>query len=58
MAKKLRLNFNERSDFLSPLEEEYHFDGTLWQYPERQSLEAQIAENLQLKKSQVLCTNG
>jgi len=58
MAKKLRLNFNERSDFLSPLEEEYPFGGTLWQYPERQLLEAQIAENLQLKKSQVLCTNG
>ncbi len=58
MAKKLRLNFNERSDFISPLEEEYPFDGTLWQYPERQSLEAQIAEKFQLTNAQVLCTNG
>ncbi len=58
MAKKLRLNFNERSDFISPLEEEYPFDGTLWQYPERQLLEAQIAEKFQLKNTQVLCTNG
>ncbi|MCP4272476.1 MAG: hypothetical protein GY781_10980, partial [Gammaproteobacteria bacterium] len=57
MAKKLRLNFNERSDFISPLEEEYPVDGTLWQYPERQLLEAQIAEKFQLKNTQVLCTN-
>jgi len=55
MSKKLRLNFNERSDFISPLEEQYPFDGTLWQYPERQPLEAKL---FQLEPKQVLCTNG
>jgi len=58
MSKKLRLNFNERSDFISPLEEQYPFDGTLWQYPERQPLEAKIANLFQLEPKQVLCTNG
>ncbi len=58
MSKKLRLNFNERSDFLSPLESLYPFEGTLWQYPERQPLEARIAGLFHLQPQQVLCTNG
>jgi len=58
MSQKLRLNFNERSDFISPLDNEYPFDQSLWQYPERQPLEKQIAESHQLKPEQVLCTNG
>ncbi|MFT5451429.1 MAG: histidinol-phosphate aminotransferase [Enterobacterales bacterium] len=57
-AQTLKLNFNERSDFKSPLEEQFQFDAALWQYPDRQPLEALIAEKFALKPSEVICTNG
>ena len=58
MAKKLRLNFNERSDFISPIEKRYPFEQSLWQYPIRQPLEKLIADRFQLDPAQILCTNG
>jgi len=57
-SNKLRLNFNERSDYISPIESDYPYEGNLWQYPERQNLEAMIANEYQLSADQVLCTNG
>ena len=54
----LRLNFNERSDFTSPLEQKYNFDGGIWQYPDRKPLEQLLAGRYGLKPSQVFCTNG
>lgn len=57
-AQTLKLNFNERSDFNSPLEQQFQFDSALWQYPDRKPLEAIIAEKFALKTSEVLCTNG
>jgi histidinol-phosphate aminotransferase len=57
-AQTLKLNFNERSDFKSPLEEQFQFDAALWQYPDRKPLEAMIAKKFALKPSEVICTNG
>jgi histidinol-phosphate aminotransferase len=57
-VQTLKLNFNERSDFKSPVEEQFQFDTALWQYPNRAPLEAMIAEKFSLNSSEVLCTNG
>ncbi|TQV88747.1 aminotransferase class I/II-fold pyridoxal phosphate-dependent enzyme [Aliikangiella coralliicola] len=54
----LKLDFNERSDQISPLIETLPFGKTLWRYPERQRLEAKLAELNDLQPEQVLCTNG
>ena len=58
MSQKLRLNFNERSDFISPIDKRYPFEQSLWQYPIRQPLEKLIAERFKLEPAQILCTNG
>lgn len=58
MSSPLKLDFNERSDKLSPLATDTVYQSELWRYPERQPLEAQIAELNGLQPSQVLCTNG
>ncbi|MCP3675634.1 MAG: aminotransferase class I/II-fold pyridoxal phosphate-dependent enzyme, partial [Gammaproteobacteria bacterium] len=58
MSQKLRLNFNERSDFISPIDKRYPFEQSLWQYPIRQPLEKLIADRFQLDPAQILCTNG
>jgi histidinol-phosphate aminotransferase len=58
MNLPLKLDFNERSDRLSPLANDLTFGDALWRYPERQALEQQIAELNGLDASQVICTNG
>jgi len=57
MDQPLKLDFNERSDKVSPLAQDSKFDA-LWRYPVRQSLEQEIAALYDLEESQVLCTNG
>ncbi|MDQ7049094.1 MAG: aminotransferase class I/II-fold pyridoxal phosphate-dependent enzyme [Enterobacterales bacterium] len=54
----LKLDFNERSDYPNPLLEDFCLDDGLWRYPDRQPLEAALAEINQLKPQQVICTNG
>ena len=54
----LKLDFNERGDKVSPLAKDARFGANLWKYPEREFLEAKIAEVNQLQASQVLCCNG
>jgi len=58
MDKILKLDFNERSDKLNPLVNEFNFADSLWQYPDRQPLEKKIAQMNDLSLNQVLCTNG
>ncbi len=58
MPSILKLDFNERSDKVTPLLKKYSYDETLWQYPDRQPLEQKLAELNQVSASQVLCTNG
>ncbi len=53
----LKLDFNERCDKPNNIHVEY-FGESLWQYPNRQSLEQHIADLYQLSIRQVLCTNG
>ena len=53
MSQKLRLNFNERSDFISPIDKRYPFEQSLWQYPNRQPLEKLIADQFQLDPAQI-----
>lgn len=58
MSSPLKLDFNERSDKLSPLASESIDASELWRYPDRQPLETEIARLNDLQSSQVLCTNG
>ena len=58
MNKPLKLDFNERCDYNNPIINDFMDGELLWQYPERQPLEARIAEINNLNKNQVLCTNG
>lgn len=58
MSSPLKLDFNERSDKLSPLASESIDASELWRYPDRQPLQTQIARLNDLQPSQVLCTNG
>ncbi len=58
MNNPLKLDFNERSDRVSPLAAKFSFDDSLWQYPDRAPLEQAIAKQNQLEANQVLCTNG
>jgi len=54
----LKLDFNERSDKLNPLVNNFSFGDSLWQYPDRKPLETRLAELNNLSPNQVLCTNG
>lgn len=54
----LKLDFNERSDKRNSITNDYSFGEDLWQYPNRQPLENQIAEENNLSPTQVLVTNG
>jgi len=58
MNKPLKLDFNERCDNNNPIISDFTDGELFWQYPERQPLEARIAELNNLNKNQVLCTNG
>jgi len=58
MSEFLKLDFNERSDGVSPLAVETLAGEELWRYPQRQVLQEKIARINQLQAEQVLCTNG
>lgn len=58
MTNLLKLDFNERCDSLNPVAKFYPEGKSLWQYPQRQPLENQIAALYGLSPAQVLCTNG
>ncbi len=58
MSDFLKLDFNERSDKESAIAKSYTFGKDLWQYPDRETLEKQLAKLNQLTDSQVMCTNG
>lgn len=58
MTELLKLDFNERSDKDSLLAKDYAFGDSLWQYPDRLRLEAQIADLNGCLPEQVICTNG
>jgi len=57
-VQALKLNFNERCDFKSPLEKQFQFEDSLWQYPDRKPLEAILAKRFGLNTAEVICTNG
>lgn len=55
----LKLDFNERSDFPGEWLESVKLDTSiLWQYPEREVLEARLANYFSLSSDQVFCSNG
>jgi len=55
----LKLDFNERADSTPAWLSSFKLDtGDLWRYPDRQSLEQQIAVDMGLSEGSVLLTNG
>lgn len=55
----LKLDFNERADMLPAWLDDFKLQvKDLWQYPNRQALEAQMAQDLSLDTAQLLLSNG
>ncbi len=57
--KKLKLDFNERADSQPQWLKKFQLDSAdLWQYPDRSTLEAQIAKDMGLEPGSVMLCNG